>query len=102
MEWSPPISQGTQVLVQLSDRIAPRFQRAEGRKRVGRYRRGLLASVERKNEWQMAEEPTEPNARGCAMLQLGILWLDDLNVRLVLTILGSQQEHMPDPRVLAL
>jgi len=97
MEWSPTLSQGTQVLVQLSDRIAPRFQRVEGR-----YRRGLLASVERKNEWQMAEEPTETNARGCAMLELCIRWLDDLNVRLVLTILGSQQEHMPDPRVLAL
>ena len=37
------------------DRIAPRFGRAEPRRRVGAYLRGLLAPVERKNGWQLAE-----------------------------------------------
>jgi len=45
------ISQSRQALAQLSEWIAPRFKRAEVRKRVGRYLRGLLASVERKNGW---------------------------------------------------
>jgi SRSO17 transposase len=36
-------------------RIAPRFARAEPRRRAGAYLRGLLAPVERKNGWQLAE-----------------------------------------------
>jgi SRSO17 transposase len=36
-------------------RIAPRFVRAEPRRRAARYLRGLLAPVERKNGWQLAE-----------------------------------------------
>ena len=35
--------------------IAPRFTRAEPRRRAAAYLRGLLASVERKNGWQLAE-----------------------------------------------
>ena len=67
-------SQGTQALAQLSERIAPRFKRAEVRKRVGRYLRGLLASVERKNGWQMAEELVEPNAHGVQRLLAEADW----------------------------
>ncbi|MFL5338410.1 MAG: IS701 family transposase [Geminicoccaceae bacterium] len=37
------------------ERIAPRFGRAEPRRRVAAYLRGLLAPVERKNGWQLAE-----------------------------------------------
>lgn len=37
------------------DRIAPRFGRAEPRRRARAYLRGLLAPVERKNGWQLAE-----------------------------------------------
>ena len=37
------------------DRIAPRFARPEARRRAGLYLRGLLANVERKNGWQLAE-----------------------------------------------
>src|SRR3954463_13996256 len=37
------------------DRIAPRFGRVEPRRRARAYRRGLLAPVERKNGWQLAE-----------------------------------------------
>src|SRR3954449_2901483 len=37
------------------DRIAPRFGRPEPRRRARAYLRGLLAPVERKNGWQLAE-----------------------------------------------
>ena len=36
-------------------RLGPRFARSELRARVGHYLRGLLAGVERKNGWQLAE-----------------------------------------------
>src|SRR3989442_13207032 len=58
------ISQGANVLAELSDRIGSHVRRAEVRKRVGRYLQGLLAPVERKNGWQMAEELGEANAHG--------------------------------------
>src|ERR1700693_983815 len=68
------ISQGTQVLADLAEQIAPRFKRAEVRSRVGRYLRGLLASVERKNGWQMAEELGEPDAHGVQRLLAEADW----------------------------
>src|SRR5919206_575352 len=37
------------------ERIAPRFARAEPWRRAAAYLRGLLAPVERKNGWQLAE-----------------------------------------------
>jgi SRSO17 transposase len=39
----------------LVERIAPRFRRVEPRRRVLTYLKGLLAPVERKNGWQLAE-----------------------------------------------
>ena len=39
----------------LVERIAPRFRRVEPRRRVRSYLEGLLAPVERKNGWQLAE-----------------------------------------------
>src|SRR5690349_2490110 len=39
----------------LVERIAPRFRRVEPRRRVRAYLGGLLAAVERKNGWQLAE-----------------------------------------------
>lgn len=68
------ISQGARALAELSERIAPRFKRAEVRNRVGRYLRGLLASVERKNGWQMAEELAEANAHGVQRLLAEADW----------------------------
>jgi SRSO17 transposase len=62
------ISQSAQALTELLVRIGSHFRRAEGRKRVGRYLQGLLASVERKNSWQMAEELGEANAHGVQRL----------------------------------
>jgi SRSO17 transposase len=43
---------GLEVVV---GRIAPRFGRAEPRRRASAYLRGLLSPVERKNGWQLAE-----------------------------------------------
>jgi SRSO17 transposase len=74
------ISQGAQALAELSERIAPRFQRAEVRNRVGRYLRALLASVEGKNGWQMAEELAEANAHGVQRLLAEADW-DEQAVR---------------------
>src|SRR5215470_4164608 len=62
------IRQSAQVLAELVVRIGSHFRRAEVRKRVGRYLQGLLASVERKNGWQMAEELGEANAHGVQRL----------------------------------
>jgi len=39
----------------LVEQIAPRFRRIEARRRVRAYVQGLLAPVERKNGWQLAE-----------------------------------------------
>src|SRR5215218_6673762 len=44
-----------QGLEGLAGRIAPRFVRAEPRRRALAYLRGLLAPLERKNGWQLAE-----------------------------------------------
>src|SRR5512135_102741 len=68
------IKQGLQALADIKARLAPRFKRAEVRSRVGRYLRGLLASVERKNGWQMAEELGDPNAHGVQRLLAEADW----------------------------
>ena len=68
------INRGAAALAELSGRIAPRFRRAEVRSRVGRYLRGLLASVERKNSWQMAEELGDSNAHGVQRLLAEADW----------------------------
>jgi SRSO17 transposase len=68
------VRQGAQALAELSVRIGTRFGRAEVRKRVGRYLRGLLASVERKNGWQMAEELGDPDAHGVQRLLAEADW----------------------------
>ena len=45
----------SRALEALAARIAPRFVRAEPRRRVLAYLRGLLLPLERKNGWQLAE-----------------------------------------------
>ena len=68
------IRQSAQTLADLLERIGPHFRRAEVRKRVGRYLQGLLASVERKNGWQLAEELGEANAHGVQRLLAEADW----------------------------
>lgn len=62
-EWSV-IHQSAQALTELIDRISVRVRRAEVRRRLGQYVRGLLTGVERKNGWQMAEELGDRDAHG--------------------------------------
>jgi SRSO17 transposase len=55
-------------LAQVQARIGLRFHRAEARQRAGRFLQGLLAPVEHKNGWQMAEELGERGPRGVQRL----------------------------------
>jgi len=48
-------------LEEVHARIVPRFARSEPRQRVLAYVRGLLAPVERKNSWTLAERAGEPS-----------------------------------------
>lgn len=58
----------------LHTRIAPRFPRAEPRRRALSYLRGLLSQVERKNGWQLAEQAGEPRPHGTQRLLNGSQW----------------------------
>jgi hypothetical protein len=51
-------------LERLGARLAPRFTRIEPRRRLLAYLRGLLAPVERKNGWQLAEAAGDPTPDG--------------------------------------
>jgi SRSO17 transposase len=85
---------GGEVLAELHARIAPRFRRAEVRSRVRRFLQGLLAPVERKNGWQLAEELGEHGPRGVQRL-LGEADWDEEAVRDDLRTYVS--EHLGEP-----
>jgi SRSO17 transposase len=75
-------------------RIAPRFQRPEPRRRALDYLQGLLAPVERKNSWQLAEQAGERTPDGMQRLLGDAGWdadavRDDLRAYVV--------EHLGDP-----
>ncbi len=75
-------------------RIAPRFARAEPRRRVLAYLRGLLGNVGRKNGWQLAEHAGERTPDGMQRLLSSADWdpdlvRDDLRAYVV--------EHLGDP-----
>lgn len=81
-------------LAALQERIAPRFVRAEVRVRAGRYLTGLLAPLERRNGWQLAEALGETNPDGVQRLLRTAQWdaeavRDDLRAYVV--------EHLGDP-----
>jgi len=78
----------------LHARIAGRFRRAEARTRVRRYLDGLLAPVERKNGWQLAEHLGEAGAQGVQRLLNAADWDVDA-VRDDLTAFVA--EHLGDP-----
>ncbi len=76
------------------DRIAPRFGRSEPRRRAGAYLRGLLAPVERKNGWQLAEAAGDATPDGVQEFLSRARWdadavRDDLQAYVV--------EHLADP-----
>jgi SRSO17 transposase len=89
------ISQGVQSLAEVSMRIGAHVRRAEVRSRLQHYLQGLLASVERKNGWQLAEALGEPNAHGVQRLLAEADWdeeavRDELR-RYVIEHLGAEQ-----------
>jgi SRSO17 transposase len=65
-------------LEQLHARIAPRFARSEPRARVLAYVRGLLAPVERKNSWTLAERAGEASPDGMQRLLAAADWDADV------------------------
>src|SRR5712691_5982718 len=68
---------GAEALAEVHERIAPRFRRAEVRSRARRFLEGLLAPVERKNGWQLAEELGEHGPRGVQRLLGEADWDED-------------------------
>src|SRR3954451_17918829 len=76
------------------DRIAPRFGRPAPRRRARAYRRGLLAPVERKNGWQLAEAVGDAIPDGVQDFLSRVQWdadavRDDLQAYVV--------QHLGDP-----
>jgi SRSO17 transposase len=81
-------------LERLGARLAPRFTRVEPRRRLLAYLRGLLAPVERKNGWQLAETAGDATPDGMQDFLSRMRWdaeqvRDDLRAYLV--------EHLGDP-----
>ena len=80
-------------LDEVVQRIAPRFARAEPRRRAAAYLRGLLAPVERKNGWQLAEAAGDATPDGVQDFLSRMRWdaeavRDDLQAHVV--------EHLGD------
>jgi SRSO17 transposase len=78
----------------LGQRIAPRFARVEPRRRALVYLRGLLAPVERKNGWQLAEVAGDASPDGVQDFLSRVRWdaeavRDDLCAYVV--------DHLGDP-----
>src|SRR3954453_15613565 len=84
----------------VAGRIAPRFGRAEPRRRALAYLQGLLAPLERKNGWHLAEAAGDPTPDGMQEFLARVHWdadalRDDLRAYVV--------EHLgDDDAVLAL
>src|SRR5690348_8867504 len=64
-------------LTLLHQRIAPRFKRAEPRKRVLAYLKGLISPLQRKNGWQLAEQAGEATPDGMQRLLNKAVWEAD-------------------------
>jgi SRSO17 transposase len=75
-------------------KLAPRFERAEPRRRVLNYLTGLLSTAERKNGWQLAELAGEATPDGMQRLLSTAHWdADAVRDDLVAYVL----EHLRDP-----
>jgi SRSO17 transposase len=68
------VSQWASGLEEVHARIAGRFSRAEPRARVLTYLRGLLAPLERKNGWTLAEDAGDLSPDGMQRLLTGADW----------------------------
>ena len=96
-EGKPPeeavLKHGLEELAQVQERIGLHFRRSEARTRAGRFLRALLAPVERKNGWQLAEELSERSPHGVQRLLAEADW-DEQAVRDELR--RSVVEHLGD------
>ncbi len=93
----PEIAGWADELEALHARIAPRFERAEPRRRALAYLKGLLSSAERKNGWQLAEEAGEATPDGMQRLLNASRWdADGARDDLVAYV----REHLADPAAL--
>jgi SRSO17 transposase len=90
----PEIAGWVDELEALHARIAPRFERAEPRRRALAYLKGLLSSVERKNGWQLAEEAGELTPDGMQRLLNASRWDAD---RVRDDLVAYVREHLTDP-----
>ena len=72
------VAQWAHALTQLHARIAPRFARAEPRRRALAYLQGLLSCIERKKGWQLAEHAREATPYGMQRLLASAAWDADL------------------------
>jgi SRSO17 transposase len=61
-------------LDEVMDRIAPRFVRAEPRRRALAYLRGLLSPLERKSGWQLAEAAGDATPDGVQEFLSRVCW----------------------------
>lgn len=93
MAGSDNVADWARGLDALAARIAPRFGRVEPRRRARAYLQGLLAPVERKNGWQLAEAAGDRTPDGVQDFLARMRWdadavRDDLR-RYVVEHLGS-------------
>lgn len=88
------LQQAIEELTQVQERIGPHFRRAEARARAGHLVRALLAPMERKNGWQLAEEMGERSPHGPQRLLAEADW-DEEAVRDELRTYVS--EHLGEP-----
>ena len=58
----------------LLERLAPRFGRVEPRRRAAAYLKGLLAPVERRNGWQLAEAAGDRTPDGVQEFLSRVRW----------------------------
>jgi SRSO17 transposase len=94
MPMTNDVAGWTEELDRLLERIGPRFSRIEVRRRAMAYLRGLIAPVERKNGWQLAEAAGDPTPDGMQDFLARMRWdagqvRDDLRAYVV--------EHLGDP-----
>ena len=79
----------------LADRLAPHFARSEPRQRALAYLHGLLAPIERKNGWQLAEAAGDRTPDGVQEFLSRVHWdaeavREDLRAYVV--------EHLGEPQ----
>ena len=76
-EAASAVQGGSAYLADVEHRLAPYFERAEPRRRVMAYLRGLLSPAERKNSWQLAEVSGDATPYGLQHLLGRALWNAD-------------------------